>query len=801
MWMRRSVLTLAVSMFLSTPALAQLELEKLLEEADRPKPQPTPQATPRPQPTIAPTAVPPAPPAAPAKPAPPASSHHSEHGFSPDLSNRIPQAKAAEEVKVPRVVILPFKNVTANPGDAWISESFAESLTDGLAKVQSMQLIERAQIGSILQEQAFGQSALADERFIPQVGKLLGANRMVLGSFQKMGDKLIAQVRIVDVDTGKVDAKSVSKIEGKFSELFTLQKQLAQQLVTGMRIPATREEMAQLQQTLQPTQSQVAYEAYIKGTTFRRLGDDENAQAAIREFVKALQADPNYARAHAGLAETYSMRAQAPEFYPSSTGTDLLKAQEAARKAVALDPQLAEAHRALAQVLYTQQKYPESLAASQHAHTLNPRDGESAILMLLAKYPGEALYQLNASQLQSELNNLGISLEDPWMQYSVAAVYLSRAMIPNASKERKLAIELLTKAQTSLPNYPYIPLMLGTLQLFEGNNEATVKFAKQAVSLAPANFMLLSSSGSLSLQAGDLTSADYFIKRAIQVNPAYGFSYLFQADLYMAQGQEAEALKAIAEAAKRMPEHCNIYFSLAALHQSAGRSDKAILAYRQALKYWKSTMSNGIGREVIELSLAAILAESGQTKEARALLSPLRNHPTIAPAAMRLNAHIALEEGQYTLAQQEFNTYLQLAPEGRELPANQLMGRRIQLLIQHQQKPQDALILNDLGQVALMRKAYTQAENYYRQAIKLAPDNPQINYNIGYLYLHKNQWREAIDAFQKAAILQPDYINAHYNLGIAYAQSGDGIMAKAQWEKVLRLKPDHSEAKQALSRL
>jgi tetratricopeptide (TPR) repeat protein len=795
MWMRRSVLTLAVSLFLSAPALAQLELEKLLEEADRPKPQPTPQATPRPQPTPAPPAT------APVKPTQPAPHHDPTHGFSPDLNNRIPQAKAVEEVKVPRVVILPFKNVTANPNDAWISESFAESLTDGLAKVQSMQLIERSQIGSVLQEQAFGQSALADERFVPQVGKLLGANRMVLGSFQKLGDKLVAQVRIVDVDTGKVDAKSVAKIEGKFSELFTLQQQLAQQLITGMRIPTTREEMAQLQQTLQATQSQVAYEAYIKGTTFRRLGDDENAQAAIREFVKALQADPNYARAHAGLAETYSMRAQAAEFFPSSTSTDLLKAQEAARKAIALNPQLAEAHRALAQVLYTQKKYPESLTAAQQAHLLNPRDGEAAIMMLLAKYPGEAIYQLNPNQLQNELNNLGISLEDPWMQYSVAAIYLNRAMMPNASKERKLAIELLSKAQTSLPDYPYIPLMLGTLQLFEGNNEATVKFAKQAVSLAPANFMLLSSSGSLSLQAGDLTSAEYFIKRAIQVNPAYGFSYLFQADLYMFQGKETEALQAIGEAAKRMPEHCNVYFSLAALHQSAGRNDKAILAYRQALKYWKSTMSNGIGREIIELSLAALLAESGQSKEARALLVPLRNHPMVAPGARRLNARIAITEGQYALAQQEFENYLQLAPEERERPVNRLMEREIQLLLKHQQKPQDALILNDLGQVALMQKDYALAQKYYQQAIKLAPDNPQINYNMGYLHLHQNQWREAIDAFQKAAILQPDYINAHYNLGIAYAQSGDTIMAKAQWEKVLRLKPDHSEAKSALSRL
>ncbi len=141
-----------------------------------------------------------------------------------------------------RVVILPFKNITRNADDEWLSDSFAESLTMGLLHVDALHFIERSQLQQVMKEQQFAQTGYIDESTAPQLGKLLGAKVVVLGSYQKVGDQLQANVRFVDVETGRVDTRKAAQVEGAFKQIFTLQKRLATSLISSLAIttPARR---------------------------------------------------------------------------------------------------------------------------------------------------------------------------------------------------------------------------------------------------------------------------------------------------------------------------------------------------------------------------------------------------------------------------------------------------------------------------------------------------------------------------------------------------------------------------------
>src|SRR3990167_8566306 len=130
----------------------------------------------------------------------------------------------AQTVQSPlRLVVLPFKNLTGQAEQNWLGESFAESLNTSLSQRSQLTLIERSQLELILQEQGFSQSALSDESQAPRLGKILGARKLLIGSYQQQGQTLQIQARLVDVETGQIAEGQAVKVEGPMDHLFELQ--------------------------------------------------------------------------------------------------------------------------------------------------------------------------------------------------------------------------------------------------------------------------------------------------------------------------------------------------------------------------------------------------------------------------------------------------------------------------------------------------------------------------------------------------------------------------------------------------
>ena len=329
-----------------------------------------------------------------------------------------------------RVAVLPFRNLSQQTADNWLSDSFSESLIMGMGQVPGLRLIERAEMQAIVKEQAFMQSVYANPEQAPRLGQILGAQYIALGSFQHVGDRIQANVRLVNVETGEIEGHTLSQVQGPLDKLFELQAELAEKLVQHLSQEASR---TQIQQAIGQTASVKAHEYYIRGmSVLQPLNSAKELATALNWFEKAIAVDSKYARAYAGLAQTYATRAQNALLYNTDKSTDAQAALKAAQQAQVLAPQAASTQLALSYAYGANDQFEQALQTSYEA-ALRDNSGPFVRRYLTLKYARQlndpAL--MNAEflpQLQQELQALRADPEDPLLLDLLATVYMFRVM-------------------------------------------------------------------------------------------------------------------------------------------------------------------------------------------------------------------------------------------------------------------------------------------------------------------------------------------------------------------------------------
>jgi TolB-like protein len=139
-------------------------------------------------------------------------------------------AVAQQAPKTARVAILDFKAIGAS---ATVAEAVTENLANAIVGSQCFTVLERGQIQQALKEQSFGQTGLVDAKAAVSLGKILGANVIVVGSVTKLGDTTTVNARFIDVQTGTaIDARNLATTDEK--DLAGVVSQLASELGTAM---------------------------------------------------------------------------------------------------------------------------------------------------------------------------------------------------------------------------------------------------------------------------------------------------------------------------------------------------------------------------------------------------------------------------------------------------------------------------------------------------------------------------------------------------------------------------------------
>jgi DNA-binding winged helix-turn-helix (wHTH) protein/TolB-like protein/Flp pilus assembly protein TadD len=231
------------------------------------------------------------------------------------------------------IAVLPFKPLAADAGDQYLELGMADALITRLSNIQ--QIIVRP-TGSIIKYAAGPQDALA-------AGRELGVATVLDGSIQRIGDRLRITVRLMRVSDGA--PLWADQYDEHFTSIFDVQDSISQRMADALALRLTGDEQKRL--TRRYTENPAAYEAYLKGRYYWARWNGEALTKSLGYFEQAINADPQYALAYAGLADSYNVLgylgiAPAKEAYP--------KCEAAARQALALDDSLSEAHLMLAKV-------------------------------------------------------------------------------------------------------------------------------------------------------------------------------------------------------------------------------------------------------------------------------------------------------------------------------------------------------------------------------------------------------------------------------------------------------------------
>ncbi len=225
------------------------------------------------------------------------------------------------------IAVLPFLNLTPDRENEYFSDGMTEELAGALARVPGLRVVSRTSVF------AFKGKGL-DAR---QIAERLGVSFLVEGSLRKIGDRIRLNAQLVNAADG-CDLWSES-YERTMEHVFTLQEELSQAIVAAL--PLARAGPANL--VRRPTAALDAYTLYLRGRYSAHKRTVEGFALAIEYFEQAVEKDPAFALAHAGLAECWMFRGF-PEIGDLPPLEVMPKAKAAALEALRLDPRLPEGH-------------------------------------------------------------------------------------------------------------------------------------------------------------------------------------------------------------------------------------------------------------------------------------------------------------------------------------------------------------------------------------------------------------------------------------------------------------------------
>lgn len=193
----------------------------------------------------------------------------------------------AEEQPKQVVAVTSFANLNKDPTQDWLSTGIGETLTVKLAQVPSLVVVERMRLAEAMKELQLQDTAVIDPSTAAKIGKVVGAQTIVLGAIQRAGDQLRLTARFVEAETGKIS--NTAQADGAMKDVFDLQDRLADALLASLDVKVTSEVSEKMK--VKPTEDMAAYEAYSNGVTSMQAG---NYEKAAEELKQATTADPNF---------------------------------------------------------------------------------------------------------------------------------------------------------------------------------------------------------------------------------------------------------------------------------------------------------------------------------------------------------------------------------------------------------------------------------------------------------------------------------------------------------------------------
>ena len=326
------------------------------------------------------------------------------------------------------IAVLPFLNMSSDPEQEYFSDGMTEDLITELSRLKGLFVIARNSVFT------FKGRAVKPQ----QVSQELGVRYMVEGSVRKSNNRIRITAQLIDADTGY--HLWAEYYDRDLHDVFAVQEEIARRITTALAVKLTKEEEKHMGRPY--TSSEVAWEYFMRGAELaRRFTRQDNANARAL-FEKAIDLDPQFARAYASLAATHRQDFYGRWTLDPQSSEDMAyrmaqKALELARRELEPKPSLPYALEQMGWVLLYRERHQEATEAAEEAVQRDPNYADGyALWALVLIYMGKPEEGLHKSQEAIERNPIYPFFYDYHRgnAYYVWGV-LTSAQDPNASRQ------------------------------------------------------------------------------------------------------------------------------------------------------------------------------------------------------------------------------------------------------------------------------------------------------------------------------------------------------------------------------
>jgi serine/threonine protein kinase/tetratricopeptide (TPR) repeat protein len=413
------------------------------------------------------------------------------------------------------IAVLTFVDLSPEKGHEYLCEGIPETLINALNRIEGLWVPARAS--------AF--SFKGKEYNLSDIGQKLNVETVLEGSVLVIGDNLRITPRLSHVKNGSQIWSDI--YNKKLTDLFTIQDEIAQEIVKALKIKLLGEKEVQIVKRY--TENPEAYNFYLKGRFFWNKRTEEEVRKGIESFERAIEKDPSYAAAYAGLADCYNIFG----FYGIQPPKDAFpKAKAAAQKALEIDQSLAEAHTSLAHAkLYYDWDWPDAEKEFKLSLQLNASypmtpHWYAEYLAAMGRLDEAVTEKKKAGQLDplSMIINTTIG----WMYYF--------------GHKYDQAIEQIKKALEIDPDFVPAHYWLGQAYLLKGSFPEAIPEFQKAMTLSKGSAYTMAGLAHAYAVSGQIAEAKNLLDRLIELAKMKYVSTYDVAEVYAGLGKQGLAL-------------------------------------------------------------------------------------------------------------------------------------------------------------------------------------------------------------------------------------------------------------------
>jgi eukaryotic-like serine/threonine-protein kinase len=447
--------------------------------------------------------------------------------------NAVARPQRASKI-IDSLAVLPFKNANADPEHEYLSDGITGSLINILATLPKLRVMAQSTVfrykGREIDPQA--------------IGRELNVRAVLTGKIMQSGGSLRIGTELVDVATGS--QLWGAQYDRKPGDIFVVQDEISSEISEKLRLQLTRAEKKRL--TKRHTENDEAYRLYLKGRHHWNRWTEEGFYKAVEYFQQAIEKDPSYALAYAGLADSYVLLGWNGYLPPKEA---FPKGKAAANMALQLDTDLAEAHTPLAALLWLHDwQWEEAEKEFKHSLELSPayptaNHWYAEYVMTMGRH-GEALARMQKGQELDPLS-LIINVAVGW------AFYLGR-QYDEASEQLRRAVEL-------DPNYPVTHWILGLVLRKTGCYEQAIAEGEKGVNLSSGSPLMRAALAHTLGSAGGTTEALQILDDLTKLAKQKYVAPYFFAGIHIGLGENDRAIEYL-EKAYEEHSHWLIYLHI-----------------------------------------------------------------------------------------------------------------------------------------------------------------------------------------------------------------------------------------------